>query len=181
MPTGVLVAFTVVMGLFAQPFMSLANEAATSVSNPQHYIDKVFSIGCPSAGGGGPGGEGIGHGGDAMIRRVGYFVRYLFIFTKHLVLANYQVAKVVLAPTMKIRPGFLAVPMEAASDFEITSLANSITLTPGTISVHVERDAGLIVVHFLDVGNDLDAARANIKRSLEGSDPGVDPSHRGLR
>ena len=102
-----------------------------------------------------------------MIRRVGYFVRYLFIFTKHLVLANYQVAKVVLAPTMKIRPGFLAVPMEAASDFEITSLANSITLTPGTISVHVERDAGLIVVHFLDVGNDLDAARANIKRSLE--------------
>ena len=46
-PTGVLVAFTVVMGLFAQPFMSLANEAATSVSNPQHYIDKVFSIGVP--------------------------------------------------------------------------------------------------------------------------------------
>lgn len=102
-----------------------------------------------------------------MIQRVWHFLRYVGIFTKELAIANFQVAKLVLTPTMNIRPGFLALPLEAETDFEITSYANSITLTPGTISVHVEREHRVIIVHFLDLGGDHEAARREIKETLE--------------
>jgi multicomponent Na+:H+ antiporter subunit E len=99
--------------------------------------------------------------------RAYYFVHYLVVFMKALVLANIDVAKKALTPTLRIRPGFLAVPMKAASDFEITSLANSITLTPGTISVHIARDHSKIVIHALDVGDDPDAVRKDVQETLE--------------
>ena len=57
--------------------------------------------------------------------------------------------------------------MAASTDFEVTSLANSITLTPGTISVHVPEDRHAIIVHALDIGEDADAVRASIKKQLE--------------
>jgi len=101
------------------------------------------------------------------IRRIWYFIVYLFRFTKELTLANYQVAKLVLSPRMPIRPGFISVPLEARTDFEITSFANSITLTPGTISVHIPDDHSSIVIHAIDVGDDLDALRQATKDSLE--------------
>lgn len=102
-----------------------------------------------------------------MIRRAGYAVIYFFRFMKELALANYQVAKLVLSPAAKLKPGFLAIPLDARSDFEITSFANSITLTPGTISVYVPDDRNVIVIHAIDVGDDLDALRQATKDSLE--------------
>lgn len=101
------------------------------------------------------------------IRRLWYFIVYIFRFSKELTLANYQVAKLVLSPRMPIRPGFISVPLEARTDFEITSFANSITLTPGTISVHIPDDHSSIVIHAIDVGDDLDALRQATKDSLE--------------
>ena len=96
-----------------------------------------------------------------------FFLRYLLVFLRELILANIQVTKLVLSPQLKIRPGFLSVPMEAQSDFEVTSLANSITLTPGTISVHVPEDRHVIVIHVLDIGEDADRVRRNVKQMLE--------------
>ena len=101
------------------------------------------------------------------MRRFFYFVRYAVIFARALVKANVDVARAVLSPHLRIRPGFLAVPMEAASDFEITFYANSITLTPGTISVHVARDHRRIVIHVLDVGDDPDRVRDDVRNTLE--------------
>jgi multicomponent Na+:H+ antiporter subunit E len=101
-----------------------------------------------------------------MIRLI-YFLRFAVIFLRELIIANYQVAKLVLSPTLKIKPGFLSMPMEATTDFEVTSLANSITLTPGTISVHIPDDRDAIVIHALDIGDDADAVRRGIKTQLE--------------
>ncbi len=102
-----------------------------------------------------------------MIRRLFWFVVYVFVFWRELIKANIEVVKLVLSPKMNIRPGFLAVPMDAESDFEVTSLANSITLTPGTISVHVSKDRKVIVVHALDIGQDCGDVRHGIKATLE--------------
>ncbi|HWT80994.1 MAG TPA: Na+/H+ antiporter subunit E [Candidatus Methylomirabilis sp.] len=102
-----------------------------------------------------------------MLRRVGFAFTYLIRFLKELTLANYQVAKLVLSPAARLRPGFVAVPLTARTDFEITSFANSITLTPGTISVFVPEDRQVIVMHAIDVGDDLDALRQTTKDSLE--------------
>ena len=102
-----------------------------------------------------------------MIRRAGYFARYGYIFLKALTQSTIDVAKAVLRPQIDFRPGFLAVDMDCESDLEITSLANSITLTPGTITVHVERDRKKIIIHALNVGDDPDAVRRDVKETLE--------------
>ncbi len=101
------------------------------------------------------------------MRRAYYFLRWCLIFLKALARANLDVAKLVLAPTMAIRPGFIEVPMEAATDFEITSLANAITLTPGTITVHVDRARRTILIHALHVGDDPEAVRRDVRATLE--------------
>lgn len=102
-----------------------------------------------------------------MIARLYYAIRYAFIFARALVKANVDVARIVLRPRPTFRPGFLAVPMRAETDLEITLLANSITLTPGTIAVHVVREQRIIVIHALDVGDDPDAVRADVQQTLE--------------
>jgi multicomponent Na+:H+ antiporter subunit E len=102
-----------------------------------------------------------------MLSRVYYVVAYFFKFMKELVVANYQVAKLVLSPSAKLKPGFIAMPLAAATDFEITSFANSITLTPGTISVYIPDDREVIVIHAINVGDDLDRLRQAIKDALE--------------
>jgi multicomponent Na+:H+ antiporter subunit E len=102
-----------------------------------------------------------------MLRRCFYFVAYFFKFMKELTMANYQVAKLVLSPSAKLKPGFIAVPLTATTDLEITGFANSITLTPGTISVIVPDDRSAIVMHAIDVGDDLDALRQGTKDALE--------------
>ncbi len=102
-----------------------------------------------------------------MLHRGFYFVAYFFKFMKELTMANYQVAKLVLSPSAKLKPGFIAVPLTATTDMEITGFANSITLTPGTISVHVPDDRSAIVMHAIDVGDDLDALRQGTKDALE--------------
>lgn len=103
-----------------------------------------------------------------MIRRIWYALFYWgYLFPRELILANYQVVKLVLSPRLPIRPGFIAIRLEAATDFEITSFANSITLTPGTISVHISDDRTTLVMHAIDVGDDLDALRRATKQSLE--------------
>lgn len=99
--------------------------------------------------------------------RLYYFVRWCVVFMKALAKANLDVVKLVLAPTMAIRPGFIEVPMEAETDLEITSLANSITLTPGTITVHVDRARRTILIHALHVGDDPEAVRADVRDTLE--------------
>jgi multicomponent Na+:H+ antiporter subunit E len=100
-------------------------------------------------------------------RRLFYAAVYLVRFLKELAVANYHVTRIVLSRRLAVRPGFLSIPLDAKTDFEITSFANSITLTPGTISVHIPDDRDAIVIHAIDVGDDLDALRASIKQSLE--------------
>lgn len=74
---------------------------------------------------------------------------YLFIFTWELLKANFDVAYRVLHPAMPIKPGIVRVPMEVKSDIARTMLANSITMTPGTITVDIIGDN--IYVHWIYV------------------------------
>ncbi|MCC7408315.1 MAG: Na+/H+ antiporter subunit E [Phycisphaeraceae bacterium] len=101
-----------------------------------------------------------------MIRLI-YLFRYAFIFLRELANSTLAVAKLAMARRLTFRPGFLAVPMEARSDLEVTFLANSITLTPGTISVHVDTDKHVVVIHAIDIGDNPDAVRESIKTALE--------------
>ncbi len=64
-----------------------------------------------------------------------------------IVLANIDVAYRVLHPKMPIDPLVIEFETPLRSDFSLITLANSITLTPGTITISVEPEKGLFRVH----------------------------------
>lgn len=88
-----------------------------------------------------------------FIQPLRYFwmVVYLFIFTWECIKANFDVAYRVLHPAMPIKPGIVRVKTELRSDFAKTMLANSITMTPGTISVDIIDD--ILYVHWIYVSS----------------------------
>lgn len=101
------------------------------------------------------------------VRAVFFWLRYIAILAREIYLSAVTVTKLVLGPLERLRSGFLAIPLEARSDIEITTLANSITLTPGTITVHVEPHRRTIVIHAIDIGHDPEEVRQSIKTVLE--------------
>lgn len=66
---------------------------------------------------------------------------------REIIKANTRVAKLVLKPDMEVEPTLTKVAMEQDSDLGRSIFANSITLTPGTISIEMESDR--ILVHAL--------------------------------
>lgn len=82
-------------------------------------------------------------------RRYFWFIVYLFVFIWECVKANFDVAYRVLHPAMPIRPGIVKVKTTLKSDFAKTLLANSITMTPGTITVDIIGD--YMYIHWIYV------------------------------
>jgi multicomponent Na+:H+ antiporter subunit E len=80
-------------------------------------------------------------------RRYFWFAIYLFIFIWECIKANVDVAYRVLHPAMPIRPGIVKVKTALKSDLAKMLLANSITMTPGTISVDIIDD--YLYIHWI--------------------------------
>ncbi|MCS7283245.1 MAG: Na+/H+ antiporter subunit E [Anaerolineae bacterium] len=95
------------------------------------------------------------------------FLGFVLFFLWEVLKANLQVAYIVLHPRSRLRPGVIAVPLDARTDAEITLLANLITLTPGTLSIDVSADRKVLYVHTLDMGDNPARFRREIKEGLE--------------
>jgi multicomponent Na+:H+ antiporter subunit E len=98
--------------------------------------------------------------------RVWAIIKLFFLFMKELIMANYEVVKVVIKPKLNIEPGIFAMPIDLTSNWEITLLSNLITLTPGTFVIDVSDDKKILYVHAMDVP-DAEAAIDGIKNSFE--------------
>lgn len=95
-------------------------------------------------------------------------LRFAVFYLRQLILSNLRVAYDVVTPKHYMRPGVIAVPLDARTDAEITLLANLITLTPGTLSLDISPDRRMLFVHVMYIdGDDVDAARRNISEGLE--------------
>jgi multicomponent Na+:H+ antiporter subunit E len=87
-------------------------------------------------------------------------------FLRELVLANLRVAFDVVTPGFHMRPGIIAVPLDAETDLEITLVANLITVTPGSFSLDVSDDRKVLYVHAMYV-EDPEAYVRGIKDGFE--------------
>jgi multicomponent Na+:H+ antiporter subunit E len=88
-----------------------------------------------------------------------WFLYYVPVFIWECLKANIDVAYRVVHPGLPIHPGIVKVKTTLRSDTALTFLANSITLTPGTLSVDIDREEGLLYVHWIEV-KDKDIDRA---------------------
>lgn len=82
--------------------------------------------------------------------RVFWFLIYLPVFFYYLLKANLDVVYRALHPEMPIKPGIVKIKTTLKTDSGITALANSITLTPGTLTVDLTDD-GFLYVHWINV------------------------------
>lgn len=98
--------------------------------------------------------------------RVLAVIKLLLIFIRELILSNLSVLKLVLKPKLDLKPGIFAYPTVLEKDWEITVLANLITLTPGTLVVDVSPDNKLLYIHAVDI-DDADEAIDSIKNTFE--------------
>lgn len=98
-----------------------------------------------------------------------HLVSYLGVFLLALVRANFDMARRVLSPSLPINPALVEVRTTLQSDLGKLLLANSITLTPGTLTVDVLDDR--LLIHWVDAtpGADLDHATQAIAASFEQS------------
>jgi multicomponent Na+:H+ antiporter subunit E len=107
-----------------------------------------------------------------QVGSIGYFTRarkvisLTLLFLYELVMSALKVAIMVLKPKMNVKPGIFAYELKVDRDFEITLLANMITLTPGTLSVDVSDDKRFLFVHAIDC-SDPDANRRDIADGFE--------------
>ncbi len=74
------------------------------------------------------------------------FVYFPYFWWEHFK-ANLDVAYRVLHPKLPIRPAILRMKSELKSDMGLTILANSVSLMPGTTTMDIDPDRGLIYVH----------------------------------
>ena len=81
-------------------------------------------------------------------------LQYLGYFFYALIKANLDLAKRVISPDMKIHPDVVEIETTMQSDLGKLFLANSITLTPGTLTVDVYDNR--MLVHWIDVPDDND-------------------------
>ena len=84
------------------------------------------------------------------LRATPYAVLYVVTFLWELVTANVDVAYRVLAPSMPIEPVVIVIPLRVERDSAVTTIANSITLTPGTLTMDHDPEANALYVHAID-------------------------------
>ncbi len=95
-----------------------------------------------------------------------HWILYSFVFTIELIKSNFDVAFRVLHPVMPINPGIVKVRTKLKSRLGRLLLANSITLTPGTLTVEVKDE--FFYIHWIDVtSDDIEGATQAIVHKFE--------------
>lgn len=91
---------------------------------------------------------------------------YVVVFLIELVKSTLDVARRVISPSLPINPGIVKVKTRLKSKLGRIVLANSITLTPGTMTV--DTDGEYFYIHWIDIqADDIDAASAAIVHTFE--------------
>lgn len=83
-----------------------------------------------------------------MIKKAGQFLWYVIVLIKEILLANVQTIRLILSEKEEIKPVLVDFETDLTTEMGKVLLANSITLTPGTITVEVDESGYL--VHCLD-------------------------------
>ncbi len=99
--------------------------------------------------------------------RILWFLYYILLFMWLCLKANLDVAYRVLHPKLPINPGIVKVRTKLKRPISRVALANSITLTPGTLSVDITDD-GYLYIHWINViSDDIEIATQKIVSQFE--------------
>lgn len=86
---------------------------------------------------------------QVLVRRPLLLLRFSAVVLYDILVANVAVARLILGRQESLQPAFVVMPLALRSDAAISLLANTISLTPGTVSAFLSADRRCLVVHSL--------------------------------
>ncbi|AFJ02271.1 Na(+) H(+) antiporter subunit E [Methylophaga frappieri] len=101
-----------------------------------------------------------------IIKQPWRLIQYIAVVLWEILAANVIVAKLILRSADKLQPGFVRYPLQLRSPVGISLLANTISLTPGTVSCDLSEDGQFLLIHALHM-TDPDKTIAEIKQKFE--------------
>lgn len=82
-----------------------------------------------------------------LMRKAGALVALLAWTVLEIVVSSAQVARDIIAPSARLAPGIVILPLRCRTPLEVATLSTLITVTPGTLTVTVTPDLGQLWVH----------------------------------
>ncbi len=89
-------------------------------------------------------------------------ILYIANLIRALTVSGIQVARIVLSPSLPIRPGIIAIPAETETDLGLALVTHAVTLTPGELVIEIDDDH-VMYTHALDATR----AEAHVREALE--------------
>ncbi|WP_428389979.1 Na+/H+ antiporter subunit E [Mucisphaera sp.] len=111
-------------------------------------------------------------GDRSYLRYIARLINFSIYFIRILIIANLQVAYEVLTTTHHMKPRIIRYPVKDLTDVQITTLANAITLTPGTLSTDIDEETRCLYIHAMYAENreeaiaDIDTLRDRLLKEV---------------
>ena len=110
---------------------------AAAIDAPCHHI-RLASAGC------------LSYYEDSDVEgRPLVLLRFVIVVLYDIVVANITVARLILGPAERMQPAFIVMPLALRSELATSLLANTISLTPGTVSTFLSADRRCLIIHSL--------------------------------
>ncbi len=100
------------------------------------------------------------------LRRPLKLIRYLGVLLWDITVANLIVARLILGPSSRLRPGFVRLPVDLDNEFALVVYIHATSLTPGTVAADLSPDRRILLIHVLDL-DDEPRLIAHIKQRYE--------------
>ena len=94
------------------------------------------------------------------------YIRFFGIFIIELIRSSLEVARAIITNDRSMRSAVVAVPLDLENATDAAVVANAVTLTPGTTSLHLSNDGSTLYVHVMAWNGDEDTIQT-IKTRFE--------------
>lgn len=102
-------------------------------------------------------------GTQFYLRRLFSIMKLILIFISELTLSSVLIIKQILSPKLQIKPGIFTYKTALRGDWEITTLAMLLTLTPGSVVMEVNPSGDMFYIHAMDI----EKSKEDVLRSIE--------------
>ncbi|MCG7600672.1 Na+/H+ antiporter subunit E [Halomonas sp. McH1-25] len=104
------------------------------------------------------------------VKKPWLLLRFVLRVLADIIVANLEVAWLIVNPWRRLKPAFVEYPLMLEERFTITLLANTISLTPGTVSANLRMDGKTLLIHALNVEDEealIEEIRERYERPLK--------------
>jgi multicomponent Na+:H+ antiporter subunit E len=89
-----------------------------------------------------------------MTQKITDILKFFLFYISKVIQSNFELAYHIVSPRLKMKPGIIKIPVNLTNNQAILLLVNSISMTPGTLTLDLSEDNKNIYVHFLFLTNE---------------------------